>query len=83
MVVGMLYFMVMIVKHFTDADEYVKAQEAAKKDSLLNSQIQQLLDYQIQTNDALRSHKMRLDAVETKVSTVNYKVNTLQRIYAQ
>jgi hypothetical protein len=83
MVVGMLYFMAMIVKHFTDADDYVKAQEAAKKDSLLNAQIQQLIDNQVQTNDSLRSHQIKIDALQFKVSTVNYKINALGKFSSQ
>lgn len=72
MVSAMMYFMVSIVRHFMDDTQ---AQKAAVRDSVIQSQIQQLQDDNAVLREAIRSHEVRLDNLKSKIDHVNYKVN--------
>lgn len=83
MVVGMMYFMVMIVNHFVGANDMVKAQEAATKDSILHAQIHYLIESNQMLKENIRSQQLRIDHLQVKIDNANYKINAIKRITGQ
>lgn len=77
MVVAMMYFMVSIVRHFMANSEAIKEQEKATKDSLLNVQVQNLIQSNLVLKEAVHSHELQIDQLKTKLDHVNYKVNLI------
>jgi hypothetical protein len=83
MVVAMMFFMVSIVRHFMEGAEYVKEQEAARRDSLIDAQIKHLTNNQSVLKEAIRSQEFRIDGMKVTIDNVNYKVNVMTKMVHQ